>query len=508
MNHWLIAPILLPAITAVMLLLTSRADRFMHRALSVIATLGLFGVAILLNDLVWDGTRQVYALSDWPVPFGIVLVVDRFSALMVLLTSFVALGALLHAIHGWDTRGRNFHALFQFQLMGLNGAFLTGDIFNLFVFFEILLIASYGLLLHGGGAERVKAGLHYVIFNLVGSALFISALGLLYGTLGTLNMADMAARVATLDAGSVPIARSAFLLLLVVFAIKAAALPLYFWLPSAYSAASAPVASLFAIMTKIGIYAIVRVTTLMLGENAGPLAGLGTPMLLWTGVATSVAAALGVFAARDLRRLAAYLVIASVGLLLIAIGMNSIAAATAMVYYLVHSTVVAAGFFLLIEAIGTRRGAAGTAILPASAIYPTAIVGTLYFVYAMAAVGLPPLSGFVGKLFVLQAAVASPHMGVLFAVVLGAGVLAMVAVSRAGTTVFWKPAEGANEAREAASTDPPAPFALSLIHLAAVAALVIGAGAALGVAAAIAEQLADARGYIEAVMSHRSVGRS
>jgi multicomponent K+:H+ antiporter subunit D len=505
MNHWIIAPILVPALTAIALLLTARADRNMHRALSVLATLGTLAVAMLLAGMTADGTRHVYALGDWPVPFGIVLVADRLSALLVLLTSFVGLGALLHAIHGWDERGRNFHALFQFQLMGLNNAFLTGDIFNLFVSFEILLIASYALLLHGGGAERVRAGVHYVAINLVGSALFITALGLIYGTMGTLNMADIAARIGQLDPGDVPIARSAFLLLIVVFAIKAAALPLYFWLPSAYSAASAPVASLFAIMTKVGVYAILRVSTLFFGEGAGALAGLGAHTLLWVGVATSIAAALGVLAARDLRHLVSYLVIASVGLLLIGLGLPGVEARAALVYYLVHSTLVAAGFFLLVEAIGTRRGALDTAITHGVVAPAAAVVGTLYFVYAMAAVGLPPLSGFLGKVLVLRAAVADPAAPALFAVILGAGLVALVAVSRAGTTVFWKGSDAQPPSTAAAA---PAPIFPAALHLVAVAALVLGAGPALEVAGAIAAQLGDAAGYIEAVFAHPSVGRS
>ena len=505
MNHWIIAPVLLPALTAVTLLLTARADRNMHRAFSVLSTLATLGVALWLSGIASEGTRHIYALGDWPVPFGIVLVADRLSTTMVLLTSFVGLGALLHAIQGWDERGRNFHALFQFQLMGLNNAFLTGDIFNLFVSFEILLIASYALLLHGGGEERVRAGLHYVIINLVGSALFIIALGLIYGTLGTLNMADMAARIGELDAGSLAIARSAFLLLFVVFAIKAAALPLYFWLPKAYSAACAPVASLFAIMTKVGIYAIVRVSTLLFGANAGPLAGLGSDTVLWAGVVTAVAAALGVLAARDLRGLVSYLVIASVGLLLMAVGLQTVEARAAMLYYLVHSTVVSAGFFLAAEAIGTRRGALGTSISHGVAVRSAALVGPLYFVYAMAAVGMPPLSGFLGKVMVLRAAVDSPAAPALFAVILGAGLVYVVAVSRAGTTVFWK-SVGADAPEP--SLTPPAPIGPSLLHLVAVVALVVGAGSALAYAESIALQLEDASGYIDAVMSHRSIGRS
>src|SRR5690606_2213561 len=221
-----------------------------------------------------------YRLGDWPAPFGIVLVLDRLSALMLVLTAAVALFSLLHAVQGQDRAGPLYHPLFQLQLVGLNGAFLTGDLFNLFVFFEILLIASYCLLVHGSTAPRLRAGVHYVVLNLAGSSLFLIAVGTLYGVTGTLNMADMAQKVALLGAPDAALVRSAALLLLVVFALKAALVPLYFWLPAAYSAASAPVAALFAIMTKVGVYSIVRVYTLIFGSGGGVAAEVATPWLL------------------------------------------------------------------------------------------------------------------------------------------------------------------------------------------------------------------------------------
>ena len=214
-------------------------------ALGTLMAVGLVAVAA-------QGDVRVYLLGEWPAPFGIALVLDRLSALMVLLTYVVALPVLWYATGGWDTRGRYFHALFQFQLMGLCGAFLTGDLFNLFVFFEVLLIASYVLLLHGQGRERFRMGVHYVVLNLAASALFLLGLSLLYAATGTLNMADMALRVAALSGDSAVLARSGALLLLVVFGLKAALVPLHAWLPGTYAAASAPVAALFALMTKVG----------------------------------------------------------------------------------------------------------------------------------------------------------------------------------------------------------------------------------------------------------------
>lgn len=262
MSHLSILPILIPMFAGALLLMLPSLER-LKRSISVLATLALVPLALVLMARADDGQLQVYALGGWQPPFGIVLLLDRFAALMLLATAVLGSAVVLYAIRGDDRRGLRFHALLQFQLLGINGAFLTGDLFNLFVFFEVMLIASYALLFHGGGAERVRAGLHYVLLNLVGSAFFLIAVGVLYGITGTLNMSDLANKVALADADSAPLLAAAGLLLLVVFALKAALLPLHFWLPRAYSAASAPVAALFAIMTKVGVYSIVRVYLLV-----------------------------------------------------------------------------------------------------------------------------------------------------------------------------------------------------------------------------------------------------
>ncbi|MEX0305022.1 MAG: proton-conducting transporter membrane subunit, partial [Leisingera sp.] len=262
MNHLLIAPVLLPAIVAPFIIMVVRHHMDLTRIFSVASTVLLAALTLALWAMAADGTVYVYELGDWPAPFGIVLVLDRLSAMMIVLTSILALPILLYAIgSGWDTRGANFHALFQFQLMGIMGAFLTGDAFNLFVFFEVLLIASYGLMIHSGGGRRFQAGVQYVVYNLLGSTLFLFALGTLYSVTGTLNMADLAVKAAEMPADDTALLRVGAVMLLLVFAIKAALLPLHFWLPSAYANAPAPVAALFAIMTKVGAYAILRMFT-------------------------------------------------------------------------------------------------------------------------------------------------------------------------------------------------------------------------------------------------------
>lgn len=271
MNHWIIAPVILPAMLAPFIVLVMRHDLSLQRIFSTAGTAALAAISLVLLYTAANNPPEVYYLGNWPAPFGIVLVLDRLSAMMIALTAILALLVQLYAIGtSWDARGNHFHALFQFQLMGLCGAFLTGDAFNLFVFFEVLLIASYGLMIHGGGANRLKAGVQYVAYNLLGSTLFLFALATIYSVTGTLNMADLAVKVADLPAGDAALLRVGAVLLLLVFAVKGALVPLQFWLPATYSFAPGPVAALFAVMTKVGAYAVIRVFTLIFPPKQQP----------------------------------------------------------------------------------------------------------------------------------------------------------------------------------------------------------------------------------------------
>ena len=497
MNHWIIVPVVLPALAATVLVLLG--DRLAwQRAIGLAATVALLAVAIGLALRANAGDCWTYALGDWPAPFGIVLVLDRLAALMLLLTAIVALGSLLHALNGCDARGRYFHALFQFQLMGLDGAFLTGDLFNLFVFFEVLLIASYGLLVHGGGAERFRAGAHYVVVNLTGSALFLVAVSLLYAMTGTLNMADMALKVAGAGAADAALIRAGALLLLVVFGVKAALVPLYFWLPATYSAAAAPVAALFAIMTKVGVYAILRVSTLIFGADAGIGSAVAQPWLLPAGLVTLALGTLGALAGRTLRRLIAYLTIASVGTILAGVGLFREAAVGAALYYMAHSTLAVALLFLVADLIARGRGAAADRLERAAAVPQPALLGSLYFVSAVALAGVPPLSGYLGKLLLLQAAQGEAAAVWVWSTVLACALLTLVALSRAGSALFWHvaPMEGSPQRGRATIADalPAAALLGCLLGLAA------GAQPAARYARATAEQLLHPAGYVRAVL--------
>lgn len=496
MNHSLILPVLLPFIAGIALLLTGNIQR-QHR-LSFSAAAVLLPLAVLLLTTVGDN-YYAYALGNWPAPFGIVLVLDRLSALMLLLTALVALPALWYSMAaGADIQGRYFHPLFQFQIMGLNGAFLTGDLFNLFVFFEILLIASYSLLLHGGGRERIRAGLHYVILNLVGSALFLIGIGVLYGMTGALNLADLAVRVAAAPAEDAGLLRAGALLLLVVFGLKAAVLPLYFWLPAAYTHTSAPVAALFALLTKVGVYAIIRIFSLVFGADAGLVADVAAPYLLPLALATVVVGSIGIFASRDLRRLIAYSVIISIGILLTGAGLGNAPGLIAALVYLIHTTLITAGWFLLADLIATQRGHTGSQ--PAPQVAQPWILGGLFFVGAVAMAGMPPLSGFLGKLLLLRAAEDTLALSWVWSVALGSSLLVIVALSRMGSSLFW------NTLAELPVRCAPVPIRRwwpAAALLAAGPLLMLLARPILDYATATARQLREPAGYIETVLANR-----
>jgi len=506
--HWIIVPVVLPLVSGAALLLLERSRPALAARLSLAATAAHLLVAIGLAAQAADGAVRAYLLGNWSAPFGIALALDRLSALLLVLTGVIALAAVAYAVAGEgrsrvDRLGPHFHALFQFQLMGLSGAFLTADLFNLFVFFEVLLIASYGMLLHGAGAARLLAAIHYVSFNLAGSALFLIAVSALYGVTGTLNMADLAQRVAQLAPETARLARSAGLLLLVVFCVKAALLPLYFWLPATYRAATAPVAALFAIMTKVGVYAVARMYTLVFGDAGGAAANLTQPWLPALGMGTIALAAVGALAAREMRGLIGYLVIASAGTLLLALGLGRPETVAAALFYLVNSTLVVAVLYLLADRIGAQRGEHGDLLAPGPFGAERSVLGAAYFFAAIAVCGLPPLAGFLGKSLLLAAAIDTGYAAWVWVVVLASGLAIIISLARAGSRVFWKPYQPPAPAGATATT-PGQAMALGWLF-AALLLNAVAAGPLARFTGAAAQQLFERRPYIEAVLGAKPV---
>ncbi|WP_139974610.1 monovalent cation/H+ antiporter subunit D [Ochrobactrum sp. CGA5] len=473
-THLIVAPIVLPLVTAAVLLLFDERKRKLKMAINSISTLGLIAIAITLAGMASDKAPDalVYLIGNWPAPFGIVLVLDRLAALMLILASLLGMASLSFALAHWYKASPHFHTIFQLLLMGLNGAFLTGDLFNLFVFFEVMLAASYGLALHGSGPARVKAGMHYIAVNLVASSLFLIGVSLIYGVTGTLNMADLAQRIPQVALEDRMLLEAGAAVLGVAFLVKAGMWPLNFWLAPTYTAAAAPVAAVFAIMSKVGIYVLLRLSPLMFGIGAGSSYGFGNDWLYFGGMVTLAFGLIGVVASQAMGRLASYSILVSSGTLLAAIGSGNTAMTGAALFYMVSSTLTIAAFFLLIELIERGQDAAANvlavtmeaygdeeeeeeedevgAVLPAT----LAVLGTFFGICAILLIGLPPFSGFIAKFLILAAVfngdgptpqLATPVSAsswALIALLLLSGLSALIAMTRTGIRTFWASLEG------------------------------------------------------------------
>lgn len=521
-DHLMIAPMVLPLFAgAIMLALGGERHRNVNAALNIGSTFALVAISIALlrtADAASTGIAGVYRLGDWPAPFAIVLVADRLATLMMLLTSLLAASAVVFSLARWHRVGVLFHPLFQFLLMGINGAFLTGDLFNLFVFFEVLLAASYGLALHGSGSARVTAGLHYIAVNLAASLSFLIGVSLIYGVTGTLNMADLAARIPTIRPEDRALLEAGAGILGLAFLVKAGMWPLCFWLPATYAAAAPPVASMFAILTKVGAYIVLRLWLLLFSDDAGASAQFGGEWLLLGGMATVAFGAIGSLASQDMARLAAFSVLVSSGTVLATIGLGQVGVTGGALFYLISSTLGLSAFFLLIELVerGREPGADVIAVTreaygeedeleePAEvgiAIPATmGILGLAFIGCALVISGLPPLSGFITKFAILTAALnppsgaASTASWVLLLVLILSGLAALIATMRAGIRAFW------------ASPDRTVPR-VRLIEIAPVAALLllcaiqtVQAGPVMRFMQATAQSLHAPHNYIRSVL--------
>jgi len=468
-HHLIIAPIALPLVAGALLAVYDERRQFLKGLINLFSTLTTLYISVVLLQVADTSETGVYLLGNWAAPFGIVLVLDRLSAMMLLLTSILATTSLIFALARWHTAGAHFHTLFQFLVMGVNGAFLTGDLFNLFVFFEVMLASSYGLLLHGSGPRRVQASLHYIVVNLVASFFFLVGVSLIYGVTGTLNMADLATRIPALSGGNRILLEAGGSILGVAFLVKAAMWPLGFWLLSAYPAAVAPVAAVFAVLSKVGLYVLLRLCPLLFGTAAGEAAGYGGILLLGGGLVTVAFGLLGVLASQAMTRIASFSLMVSSGTVLAAIGLADEQVTGGALFYLVSSTLTIGAFFLLIELIerGQNPGADLIAVT-AEALgeeadheaegeggtgFPgtLAVLGACFAGCALLLIGLPPLSGFVAKLALIAALLAPAGQGAtagipvanwaFTALLLLSGLSALLALSRVGIRAFWAPVD-------------------------------------------------------------------
>ena len=525
-GHLIVVPILLPLIASAIMLLLDERQRRAKNAISLLTHVAMLGVAVTLMvqtvQLGFSGNSatRVYLIGDWAAPYGIVLVADWLSSLMLLLASILGLASFVYATARWDRAGPRYQVLHLLQMMGLNGAFLTGDLFNLFVFFEILLAASYGLMLHGSGNKRVTIGLHYVAINVATSLLFLIGVGLIYGIAGTLNMADLATIILGTRGTELTLLQSGFAVLGVAFLIKAGMWPVGFWLPKTYAAAVPPAAALFAILSKVGIYALLRVYLLLFTSEGGWPANFGGEWLLYGGIATLIYGTLGVLAARTLSRLAGYCVIISSGTLLGTIGAADGAVIGGALFYLVSSTLGIGAFYLLLELVERREAESSVRtivepvfedeytgarpeenadevriVIPAT----IAIMGGGFMFCALLLSGLPPLSGFIAKFAIIHGllnleATISPAIGLLVALMVISGMATLVATTRAGIDLLWTP-----------SDRPPPPLRLAEavpvgLLLLVCLGLMVFAGPTMRYMDRTGVSLQDRQGYVNAVL--------
>ncbi len=522
-EHLLIAPIVLPLVVGAAMMRIDDRQHTIKAALGIASATTLVLLSFVLLYVADSGVTGVYQLGNWPPAIGIVLVLDRLSALMAALASTLGLAALVFAIARWHRVGAHFHSLFQFQLMGLNGAFLTGDLFNLFVFFEIMLAASYGMVLHGSGAARVKAGLHYLAINLAASLLFLIGVSMIYGITGSLNMAELAGRVAAVADADRVLLEAGAAILGVAFLIKAGMWPLGFWLPNTYATVGAAPAAIVSILSKVGIYAVLRLWLLIFGDAAGPSAGFGGAWLLVGGLLTIAFGTIAVLATQHLTRLAGASVLVSSGTLLATIGAGQAAATGGALFYLTSSVLAIAGFFLLIELVERGRGVGADVLAVSREAFgedeeeevvaavgvpipaTMAILGMGFMACGLVLAGLPPLSGFLAKFAILApllrdtGSVAGTTWALLIALILS-GLATIIAVTRAGIDVFWVSPAGKVPRIRIVEIAP----VLSLLVLCVI--MTVQAGPVMRYMEATAKALHSPKGYIADVLPPSAAG--
>jgi multicomponent Na+:H+ antiporter subunit D len=489
-------PILIPFAAAIASLLLWSSLRAQRRIV-VVSTAGQLTAGVALLAEVWRHGVQAVQAGNWAAPFGITLVADHLSAAMVVITGIIGFSVTLYALATLD-RGRErfaFYPLYNLLLMAVAGAFLTGDIFNLYVWFEVMLISSFALLVLGNGREQIRGGLIYVAINLVSSTIFLAAVGLLYGATGTLNMADLAIRLPQL--GNPGLVTTLSMLFLIVFGVKAAVFPLFFWLPASYHAPPVAVSAVFAgLLTKVGVYALIRVFTLMFTEDVGYTHGL----IVVVAALTMVTGVLGAAAQTEVRRILSFHIISQIGYMVLGLGLFTRLALAGSVFYILHHIIVKTNLFLISGLI--RRLGGAFELDKVGGLYKASpLLSILFIIPAFSLAGLPPLSGFWAKLYLVRAGLELEHY-IVVAVALAVGVLTLYSMTKIWAGAFWSAAPP--DAQPAQS--PAMPVRL-LAPVAGLAALTIAIGLwaypLAELSSRAAGELLEPERYVQAVLQAR-----
>ncbi len=496
MTLTLVLPLIIPLLTAILALLV-RSSLRAQRWLSVLGAAALLATGLALLSFVSRSGIQVAQVGNWPAPYGITLVADLFSAIMVVLAGLMGLAVAVYSLADIDAQREHFgyYPLLHILLMGVCGAFLTGDIFNLYVWFEVMLLSSFVLVALGGERAQLEGAVKYVTLNLISSALFLAAIGILYGVVGTLNMADLAVQVRSFAHPGLLTALS--MLFLVAFGIKAAMFPLFFWLPASYHTPPVAVSAIFAgLLTKVGVYALIRVFTLIFVRDTG---FTHTVILVLAGL-TMVTGVLGAVAQNSFRRILSFHIVSQIGYMMMGLGLFTPLALAGSIFYIMHHIIVKTNLFLI---SGVTQRMYGTDQLKklggVYAAYPGLAV--LFLIPALSLAGIPPLSGFWAKLVLIQAAL-SVQEYVIVGVALAVSLLTLFSMTKIWGEVFWKPAPEVPETADPASRGPgPLALLLPIVVLALITAVIgLTVEPFFALATRAAEQLLNPDLYIQTVL--------
>jgi multicomponent Na+:H+ antiporter subunit D len=491
-------PFLLPLVGAALSIIVGRW-RPAQRAIGLVTLVAVAGISIALLVRVDDGGPAAVQAGGWPAPIGITLVADRLAAIMLTVSSLMLVAVLVYAIgqRGVEQTHVGFHPVYLVLAAGIGGSFLTGDLFNLFVSFEVMLTASYVLITLGGRPEQVRAGMTYVVISLLASTLFLAALAFCYAAAGTVNIADLGGKLADVPDG---VRTALALLLMVVFGVKAAVFPLFFWLPDAYPTAPSPITAVFAgLLTKVGVYALIRTQTVMFPEGDRP----GT-LLLVAAAATMAVGVLGAIAQDEVKRILSFQVVSQIGYAVMGLGLFTLAGLAGAIVYLVHTIVVKTTLFLTAGLVEQSEGTGRLARI-GGLVHRTPVVAGLFLVSALSLVGVPPFSGFVAKLALVSAGLEAGEYAVV-GVSLAVSLLALYAMMRIWTGAFWGEPERPATADETRRADvgplggPPL-MVLPTVALAALSiAVAVAAGPLYDLSLRAAADLVDPGAYVRAVL--------
>lgn len=489
MNNWLIAPVIIPLLTGMILIIFQKNIQ-LQRILSLLALFATGVISILLMNQVKDGGIQTLQLGGWEAPYGISFVGDMFSVLLLLATSIVAVCCLIYAFPSIGRKQEKlyFYPLFLFLITGVNGSFLTGDLFNLYVFFEVFLVASYVLITLGGTGRQLRESLKYIFTNIIASAFFLIGVAYLYSMTGTLNLAHLSVRIA--EVGQDGMITTVALLFLIVFALKAGLL-LFFWLPGSYSVPPTAIAAIFAaLLTKVGIYAMIRMFTLIFYHEP-QITHLIIGILA---AVTMILGGLGAIGFGDLRKIITYNVVISVGFIMLGLVSFTHEGLMGSIYYLLHDILIKALIFLI---GGTVIHLTGTSRLKdiSGLIRLNPQLGWMFFIAVLSMVGIPPLSGFLGKVFTIQGTFEAGYYW-LGGIGLLASLFILYSMIKMFMNVFW--GETILSQEEEKGTTKGLLFPIALLTIASLA-LGIGAEGIAGYVAQAAEELLNPNLYIQAV---------